>query len=173
MDPPPRHQDWHADNHTESLFRQLKIDPKKLNFSQSSFLNCPTVSTSVPTWACTTETCQSSLIYSSTFSVVQLQQQKPLWVQATCTCRGSLLVYRRLCQLSYQQQTRSAIARAWITVTGYNFPTACGTPAAGQHAVIQHPPTARTNIFFFLSPKWKSTGSSDATGKRGWKQALF
>ena len=90
--------------------------------------------------------CQSSLIYSSTFSIGQLQQQKPFWSDTVYTCRGTLLLYRRLCQLSYQQ-THSAIARAWITVTGYNFPTACGTPAAGQHAVIQHS-MARTNIFF-------------------------
>lgn len=50
--------------------------PKKLNFNQISFLNWPT---SVQTWVSTTEMCQSSLIYSSTFSTGQLQQPKPIW----------------------------------------------------------------------------------------------
>lgn len=105
--------------------------------------------------------------------LVQLQLQKPFWYTQFIPAEGVCSFTGGFVSFNYQQQTHSAIARARITVTGYNFPTARGTPAAGQHAVIQHPPMAHTNIFFFSPLNESPQAQAMPWGNRGGNRHCF
>lgn len=133
-----------------TLVQAAENPPQKLNCSQISFLNWPRVSTSVPTRAYTTEMCRRSLTYGGTFTVVKLQQQNPFWSRQFTPAEGVCSFPGGFCQLLLPPVHSFC---CWITVTGYNFPSAHGGTAASQRAVIQHPPKARTNVgVFFPSP---------------------
>lgn len=88
---------------------------------------------------------------------------KILLAHMDCTCGWSLLLYRRLCQLSHWQQTRSAAARAWISVTGSNFPSACG---AGTRPRLSDSAPAQGSHTFF-SPLNQSPQAQDMPWGKG------
>lgn len=114
--------------------------PKKPHFGQSSFLHWPRVSTSVPTRAYTTN--------------LDLRQHPPCGeaptanrlVGAVYTCRGSLLLSRRVLSAF---ATTSELVLLLNHCHRMELRSARGAPAAGQHAVIQHPPKlAQTSGLF-------------------------